>query len=157
MHRVVAIWLAVAAAACGGKKSSTTPGGGDQADAGPRPPVARTLLGWGLRGYDPAAASPTTELFLEVTDHNGATRSYPLGEAAGACQPAPGNGDDIITSLRCVQVVPGAELRAVFRGVDIIVLRRKVDPADDPADLELSFVEVTRVPVPVGSKVEPAR
>ena len=38
----------------------------------------------------------------------------------------------------------------------IIVLRRNYTPDDDPADVELSFREVMRVPVPPGSSVKPA-
>jgi hypothetical protein len=46
----------------------------------------------------------------------------------------------------------GAEFRAVYRG-DIIVLKRPVDPSDDPDEVEFLFREVLRVDVPVGSKV----
>ena len=67
-----------------------------------------------------------------------------------------GNGGDIITVLTCNLQGTGAEYRAVYRGSDVIVLRRWVRPDDDPADVELSFVEISRVPVPTGSKVKPA-
>ncbi|HVK76453.1 MAG TPA: hypothetical protein VM734_24175 [Kofleriaceae bacterium] len=155
MGRVVGLAL-ILIAACGGKKSPTTPdGAGAGTGTGGEVIAAQTLLSWGLQGYNPEASNPVTKIFLEVTDHNGATKSYPVGEARGACTPAAGNGADIITALACIQVVPGVELRAVFRGQDIIVLSRRVDEASEPAD-ELAFQEVTRVPVPAGASVKPA-
>lgn len=158
MRWLVPIAVLAAATACGGKKSSTTPGE-DGTGTGTGPVVtAQTLLGWGISGYNPDAASPKTNVFLEVTDHHGATQSYPLGDIPAPCNPAPGNGEDIITTLRCLTADgTGAEYRAVYRGgAEIIVLRRWVNPGDDPGDVELSFQEVSRVPVPTGSKVKPA-
>ncbi|KAB2887919.1 MAG: hypothetical protein F9K40_20930 [Kofleriaceae bacterium] len=161
MRWMVTFGLAAALfAACGGKKSSTTPGEGDGEGTGTGTgPVitAQTLLGWGITGYDPASATPKTQVFLEVTDHHGQTRSYPLGDVAAPCAPGAGNADDIITTLFCAKDGAGAEFRAVYRGgAEIIVLRRWVSPGDDPADVELSFQEVSRVPVATGSKVKPA-
>ncbi len=164
MRRTVGLGFAalvaalVAAPGCGSKsKPASTPGDGD--GDGPATPVitAQTLLGWGLTGYNPEAATPTTSVYLEVTDHHGATQSYPMGEVAAPCNPGAGNADDIITVLFCQRDGKGAEYRAVYRGgAEIIVLRRWVAPDDDPAELELSFQEVGRVPVPTGSKVKPA-
>jgi hypothetical protein len=143
--------------ACGGKKpTSTTPGDGDGSGSGPVI-TAQMLIGWGAQGYDPESQTPKTSVFLAVTDHHGATQSYPLGDISAPCQPAAGNGTDIITVLSCLQDGTGAEFRAVYRGgAEIIVLRRWVSPTDDPGDIELSFQEVTRVTVPTGSKVKPA-
>jgi hypothetical protein len=152
--------LVVVLAACGGKKSSTSPtGDGDGDGAGTGAVVtAQTLLGWGTPGYNPEAQTPRTNVFLEVTDHHGATQSHPLGDVPAPCGAGAGNGDDIITTLLCVTPDgTGAEYRAVYRGgAEIIVLRRWVNPGDDPGDLELSFQEVSRVPVATGSKVKPA-
>lgn len=149
--------IALVAAACGGKKTSTTPGDGAGTGTG-EVVTAQMLLGWGMQGYNPESATPKTDVFLEVTDHHGQVQSYPLGGLPAPCSPAAGNGADIITTLRCLQPDgTGAEFRAVYRGgAEIIVLRRWVSPTDDPGDVELSFQEVARVPVPTGSKVKPA-
>lgn len=156
------ISLVLVAAACGGKKSSTAPAGdGDGAGTGPVV-TAQTILGWGTSGYNPEAQTPKTSVFLEVTDHHGATLSYPLGDIPAPCSAGPGNGSDIITTLLCVTPGgpdggTGAQYRAVYRGgAEIIVLRRWVNPGDDPGDIELSFQEVSRVPVATGAKVKPA-
>src|SRR4051812_30297719 len=90
--------LVVLATACGKKSTSTTPspkGDGDE-------PVItqQTLLSWGLQGH-PEATKPSTKIFLEVTDQHGATKSLPVGEAAGTCTPKPGNGTDIVIALTC--------------------------------------------------------
>jgi hypothetical protein len=152
----VAIGVALLAlAACGGKNKSTTPDKGTGGEDPPLP-VARTLLGWGTAGYNPDAQVPKTKVFLEITDHNGATQSYPMGEIAAPCSPVPGNGADIVTVLQCNKDGTGAEFRAVYRGSDIIILRRWVTPEDDPAEIEMAFQEISRVPVPTGSKVAPA-
>lgn len=150
----LAPWLAVGVVACGGKKPSTTTPTG----TGDGEPVitVQTLLGWGTQGYDPEATAPRTKVYLEVTDHHGQTQSYPLEDVAAPCTAMAGNGADIVTALSCLQDGSGAEYRAVYRGADVIVLRRRVAPGDDPADIELSFQELTRVPVPAGSKVKPA-
>ena len=153
MRRVLVLVL-MTAAACGGKKSTSKPG--DDTGGGDGEVItAQTLLGWGLQGYDAQAQVPATKIFLEVTDHNGATRSFPVGEAPGQCTPKTGNGADIVTALACTEKLPGVELRAVYRGQDIIVLSRRVDESSEPED-ELAFQEVTRIPVPAGSKVKPA-
>jgi hypothetical protein len=161
MRCLVMCGLVAAVAACGGKKSSTTPGGegsGDGTGSGTGAIItAQMLLGWGTQGYNPEAATPKTDVFLEVTDHHGATQSYPMGDVPAPCTPAAGNGADIITTLVCVTNGTGAEFRAVYRGgAEVIVLRRWVSPEDDPGDIELSFQEVSRIPVPTGSKVKPA-
>ncbi len=153
MRRLLCVVLLLAAC---GKKSTTTPGTGTVTGTDGEVITSQTLLGWGLQGYNADATSPSTKVFLEVTDHNGATKSFPVGEAAGACTPKAGNGADIITALMCNSVAPGVELRAVFRGQDVIVLSRRIDDATDPSD-ELAFQEVTRVPVPVGSKVKASK
>lgn len=152
---LLALGTVVVLAACGGKKSGTTPDK-DPGSDGPPPVTIQTLLGWGLQGYNPEATQPKTRVFLEVTDHHGATQSYPLEEVAAPCSVQVGNGADIITVLTCNLQGTGAEYRAVYRGNDVIVLRRWVRPDDDPAEAELSFQEISRVPVPTGSKVKPA-
>ena len=146
----------VVLAACGGTPKTTAgAGSGSGSGSGPTPPTAQTLLGFAASGYD-AATHPTSKIYLEVTNHNGAMQSYPVGDAGAPCTPGAGNGSDIVTTMRCDAGGTGAELRAVFRGTDVIVLRRNYMPGDDPADAELAFVEVMRVPVPPGSKVKPA-
>lgn len=148
--------LLLALAACGGKKTPTNPEPGTGTGTDVPVVTIQTLLGWGLEGYNPEAAVPKTKVFLEVTDHHGATQSFPLEDIAAPCSAQQGNGDDIITVLTCNLQGTGAEYRAVYRGNDVIVLRRWVRPDDDPAEAELSFQEISRVPVPSGSKVKPA-
>lgn len=145
--------VATVLVACGGsKKPSTDPGQG----SGSAPPdpgvVAQTLIGWGQQPIPDGKLN----LFLEVSDHTGASKSYPIGAVVGPCAVAPPSGPDAVTVLRCVTAGVGSEYRAVYRG-QIIVLMRAVDPSDDPADVELSFREVLRVDVPVGAKVGPAQ
>ena len=145
----------VVVAACGGTQTPAT-GAGDGSGSGPTLPSAKTLLGVSATGYNPASVHPQNQIFLDVTNHNGATQSYPVGEVAAPCTAATGNGSDIVVTMRCDVAGTGAELRAVYRGGDVIVLRRNYTPDDDPADAELAFQEVTRVTVPPGSKVGPA-
>jgi hypothetical protein len=157
MRCMVTFGLVAAVAGCGGKKSSTTPGGDGDGTGTGAVVTAQTHLGWGMQGYNPESATPKTNVFLEVTDHHGQMQSYPMGDVQAPCTPGAGNGADIITTLMCVQNGTGAEFRAVYRGgADVIVLRRWVSPEDDPGDIELSFQEVSRIPVPTGSKVKPA-
>jgi hypothetical protein len=159
MRCLVTFGLVAAVAACTacGKKSSTTPGGDGDGTGSGEVITAQMLIGWGTQGYNPESSTPKTNVFLEVTDHHGATQSYPLGDIPAPCAPAAGNGADIITTLMCLQDGAGAEFRAVYRGgAEIIVLRRWVNPGDDPGDIEFSFQEVSRIPVPTGSKVKPA-
>lgn len=148
------LFCVVALAACSGTQKPR--GDGDGSGSQPPPPAAQTLLSFGSSAYD-ATTHPQSKIYLEVTNHNGAMQSYPVGEVGAPCAPAPGNGDDIITTMRCDKAGTGAELRAVYRGTtEIIVLRRNYTPEDDPTDVELSFREVMRVPVPPGSNVKPA-
>lgn len=148
--------LVVGLAACSGssKKKPTDPGAGSGSGSTTDPGVvARTLLGWGQQ----PATGGKVNLFLQVADHTGATRSYPIGDARPPCTDTAGAADsDIITTLRCVTDGVGAEFRAVFRN-EIIVLRRAVDPSDNPDDIEFSFQEILRVSVPAGSKVGAAQ
>lgn len=148
----------VALAACGGRQTpaGTGSGSGSGSGSGPAAPVAQTLLGFSANGYD-AANHPKSKIYLEVTNHNGAMQSYEVGEVDAPCTLGTGNGEDIVTTMRCDVAGTGADLRAVYRGGgDIIVLRRNYLPTDDPADVELSFREVMRVPVPPGASVKPA-
>lgn len=156
-HGMRALVVAVlAVAACGGgKKSSTSPGAGSGSGSGSAVDpgvVAQTLIGWGRS--NPVAGK--IKVFVEISDHTGATKSYPVGEVANPCEVVAATGEDAVTALRCVVDGVGAEFRAVYRG-EIIVLRRAVDPSDDPADVELLFQEVQRIDVPVGTKVSAAR
>lgn len=146
--------LALALAACGGSHKPTTEpgsGSGSGSGSGPVPVMDQTLVGWG-RQVTPGGA---TNVFVEVSDASGATKSYPAGSVPQPCEVIAASGADAVTGLRCVKDGVGFEFRAVYRG-DIIILRRAVDPSDDPADVELSFQEILRIDVPVGSKVGPA-
>jgi hypothetical protein len=140
---------------CGARSSGTT---APPAAAGDESPgsTSQTLLGWGLEGWDPAVPGAQTKIFLAVTDQNGQTQSHPLENVAAACTPMAGNGRDVVIALSCLADGSGAELRAVYRGTGVIVLRRRVRPDDNPADAELSFEEIARIAVPSGSDVKPA-
>lgn len=152
---IVVLGLAVAACGltgCNGKKPTTAAPTGSGSGSNLPSITAETTLGWGRQ----PATGGKTNLFLEVTDHTGKTDSYPLGDSTVPCQTATGNGRDIITTQRCLTDGVGAEYRAVYRGAVVFVLRRPVDPSDDPADIELSFREVQRIDVPAGAKVRAA-
>ena len=122
----------------------------DEAHVTREPVPAQTLLGWGRQ-----AATGKVNVFLEVADHTGATKSYPVGSATAPCEVIAVTTANAVTGLRCVTDGVGAEFRAVYR-TQIIVLKRPVDPSDDPNDVEFLFQEVLRVDVPAGSKVGPA-
>ncbi len=154
--RVMRMLLCLVVAAGCGASHKPDPGDGSGDGSGPPPPTAQTLLGFAASGWDPTASLPKNRLFVEVTDHNGSTQSYPIGEVAAPCASGAGNGSDIVTTMRCDLAGTGAELRAVYRGGDVIVLRRNYLPGDDPAEAEFAFQEITRVPVPAGAKVRPA-
>ncbi|MBP8809823.1 MAG: hypothetical protein KBG48_23680 [Kofleriaceae bacterium] len=154
MRRFVLVVLLSVAAACGGSKKSPTeptpgPGSGPAPDPGV---VARTLVSWG----NVPAPGGALSVFFEVADHTGASKSYPLGAAVGSCGVIAAQGADTISALRCESGGVGFEFRAVYR-TQIIVLRRAVDPSDNPDDVELSFQEILRVDVPAGSKVGAAQ
>ena len=152
MRALLVVVTAVVAACGGGKKSSTAPGGGSGSGSSVDPGVvAQTLVGWGRS--NPVGGK--IKVFVEVSDHTGATKSYPVGEVVNPCEVIAATGEDAVSALRCVADNTGTEFRAVYRG-EIIVLRRAVDPSDDPADVELLFQEVLRVDVPVGTKVSAA-
>lgn len=150
MRALVVVALAVAACG-GGKKSSTSPGTGSGSGSTDPGVVAQTLVGWGRS--NPVGGK--INVFVEVSDHTGATKSYPVGAVTNPCEVIAATGEDAVTALRCVADGAGTEYRAVYRN-EIIVLRRAVDPSDDPADVELLFQEVLRVDVPVGTKVSAA-
>lgn len=150
--RAASLFVFAALAACGGSKKTATepdPGAGSgEVDPGV---IAQTLLGWGRQ----AGTGGKVNVFLEVADHTGATKSYPVGSATAPCEVIAVSTANAVTGLRCVTDGVGAEFRAVYR-TQIIVLKRPVDPADDPNDVEFLFQEVLRVDVPAGSKVGPA-
>lgn len=152
MRLQMIVVLGLAAACSGGGKKTTTPTGTDPVDDRPTPLTIQTLLGWGLQ----TVPGGKIELYLEVTDHTGQAKSYPVGDSTRPCAPGRGNGGDIITSLLCVDGGVGSEYRAVLRSNEVIVLRRPIDPSDDPGDIELSFSEVMRLDVPAGAKVSAA-
>ena len=157
--RAATLLVFAGAVACGGSpKPTTEPGAGSGSGAVDPGVVAQTLVGWGRQ----QAPGGKVDVFLEVADHTGASKSYPLGTTMGSCGVVPASGPDVVTALRCatdgvtalrcVTAGVGTEFRAVYRG-DIIVLKRAVDPSDEPDEVEFLFREVLRVDVPVGSKV----
>ncbi len=152
--RAASLALLTGLVACGGKPTPTAPGAGSGSGSGSASDpgvVAQTLVGWGRQ----PAPGGKVNVFLEVADHTGATKSYPVGAATGPCEVIAGVGADAISGLRCTTGGVGVEFRAIYR-TDVIVLKRPVDPSDDPGDVEFLFQEVLRVDVPVGSKVAAA-
>ncbi|MBE7450182.1 MAG: hypothetical protein HS111_15160 [Kofleriaceae bacterium] len=164
MRRTVGLGFAalvaalVAAPGCGSKsKPASTPGDGD--GDGPATPVitAQTLLGWGLTGRQPRGRDAHHQRLPR--GHRSPRRhpELPHGGGGGAVQP----GRRQRRRHHHRAVLPARRQgRRVPRGLP----RRRRDhraaplgrPDDDPAELELSFQEVGRVPVPTGSKVKPA-
>ena len=148
--RAATLLVFAGAVACGGSPKPTTEPGAGSGSGGAVDPgvVAQTLVGWGRQ----QAPGGKVDVFLEVADHTGASKSYPVGSATAPCEVVATTTPDGVTALRCVTAGVGTEFRAVYRG-DIIVLKRAVDPSDEPDEVEFLFREVLRVDVPVGSKV----
>lgn len=148
--RAATLLVFAGAVACGGSPKPTTDPGGGSGSGGAVDPgvIAQTLVGWGRQEMPGGKVN----VFLEVADHTGATKSYPVGSATAPCEVVATTTPDGVTGLRCVTDGVGTEFRAVYR-TDIIVLKRAVDPSDDPNEVEFLFREVQRVDVPAGSKV----
>ena len=140
---------AILVAGCGGgqKKTGTAAGSGTGTASGSGSGsasdvmVKQTLVHFETEG---------NKIWLVVTDETGAAKSYPVDESATPCTQSKGGEMEALATLSCVADKKGKNYIAVGRGTDIILLDQAVDPTDDePSDYE----EMTRISVPVGSKL----
>ncbi len=142
MTRLV-ILLAVLAS-CGG---SSTPGA-----TGPAAPAAlakKVVLSWGFEKH-----GEMSDVFLATTDETGAQISHPLGRYKGECSAMrPAQNMNASTGVACRTGGTGTELHAVIEhGQDIVILKLGIDPGVTPDPM--SREEVTRIKVPLGTKIE---
>lgn len=144
--------LLICLAACGARHNPPAgPGTGSASGTGSAEIVMQTLVHFAFENEGGADAPvPKTKIWVVVTDETGAAKSYPLDEIDSACSEKPGGEMEALGTLACLRDGKGANYIAVGRGTDIILLRQAVDPSDDePSDYE----EMTRIEVPVGSKL----
>lgn len=149
--RIVIPALALALAACGGKQAGGA-GGGTGAEPGTGDPlVKQTVVSFGTTlTTGPDVEPPKTRAWLEVTDETGAAQSFPIDTYVGNCSAEPGGELGALGTLRCWWAGAGANVIAVMRGPEIIVLRQWVEEgADEPFDYE----ELSRVTTAYGAKV----
>ena len=128
---------------CGPQKTGDDASGGSSAGTTQGSTSADPTVG----GEDPCPDDATrcTDFCLNLLAHGGG-----CSRADVTCFDWCTRGFRFVEEEGC-----GAEFRAVYR-TQIIVLKRPVDPSDDPNDVEFLFQEVLRVDVPAGSKVGPA-
>jgi hypothetical protein len=147
MVRWIAIPVVLALTACGHKtKGTTTPG--EVPDAGPIL-VKQTLVHFGTENTTPQADVPHTKIWLVVTNETGSAKNYPIDEIGSDCTSQPGGEMEALGTLDCQLDGTGASYIAVARGDEIILLRKAIRPGEDDNDYE----ELSRVQVPVGSKL----
>lgn len=143
MTRLV-ICLALVAA-CGAAKSGTT---GSAGSAAP-PLVKKVAVSWGFESH-----GEMSDVFLATTDETGKQVSHPLGRYKGVCSViTPAREMNAFTGVACRTGPTGTELHAVVEnGQDIVILKLGIDEGvrQDPMARE----EVTRVKVPLGTKIE---
>lgn len=132
-------------AACGGAART---GSG----AGAAVIAKKVVLSWGIEQHGEAA-----DVFLATTDETGKQVSHPLGRYPGSCAvitPAPEM--HAATGVACRTGATGAtgtELHAVIeRGEEVVIL--KLGVAEGVAPDPMAREEVTRVKVPLGTKIE---
>ena len=135
------IVLALIAASCGKPGSTTKPGA---------PVIAkRVAVSWGFEKHGEMA-----DVFLATTDETGKQVSHSLGRYKGECAViAPAPEMNALSGVACRTGATGTELHAVVqRGQDIVILKMGIDEGvkRDPMARE----EVTRVTVPLGTKIE---
>jgi hypothetical protein len=131
-------------ASCGASATTAKPGSADA------PIIAkRVAVSWGIEKQGEMA-----DIFLATTDETGKQVSHPLGRYKGACSVVvPARAMNALTAVACRTGGTGTELHAVVEhGDSIVILKLGVDEGA-PAD-PMSRVEVTRVQVPLGAKIE---
>jgi len=153
MTRIVillAVW-----SACGGsvKPAATTSGGSGSATAGEPIIAKKVALSWGIEKQD-QGGEVMSDIFLATTDETGKQVSHPLGRYKGTCTViTPAREMNAATGVACRTGATGTELHAVIeRGEDVVILKLGIDEGvtADP----MSRQEVTRVQVPLGTKIE---
>jgi len=142
MTRLV-ITLAFLVSCSGGAKTGSTTGSGD-------PIIAkRVAISWGIEKQGEMA-----DIFLATTDETGKQVSHPLGRNKGDCAViTPAKEMNAVSGVACRTGPTGTELHAVIqRGQDIVVVKLGIDEGvkQDPMARE----EVTRITVPLGTKIE---
>jgi hypothetical protein len=138
------IVLALIAACGGGARSGSTARPG-------APPVAKkVVVSWGIEKHGEMA-----DVFLATTDETGKQVSHSLGRYKGDCKViVPAREMNAISGVACRTGATGTELHAVIqRGQDIVIMQMGIDEGvkQDPMARE----EITRVTVPLGTKIEP--
>ncbi|HEY0189897.1 MAG TPA: hypothetical protein VGC42_02165 [Kofleriaceae bacterium] len=137
----------------------------DGCGGSPRPPAGEPMiakkvsLSWGIAQVAPAPgepADPMADVFLATTDETGKQISRPLGRYKGACAViAPAPDMHAVSGVACRTGGTGTELHAVIQGgTDIIVLQLGINAGAKPDPM--ARVEVARVTVPPGAKIEVA-
>jgi hypothetical protein len=137
------ITLALLAACSGAARS----GSSAKPDA---PPVAKkVVLSWGIEKHGEMA-----DVFLATTDETGKQVSHSLGRYKGECAViTPAKEMNAVSGVACRTGPTGTELHAVIqRGQDIVIVKLGIDEGvkQDPMARE----EVTRITVPLGTKIE---
>jgi hypothetical protein len=109
----------------------------------------RVALSWGFEAH-----GEMSDVFLATTDETGKQVSHPLGRYKGTCSViTPAEAMKALTAVACRTGPTGTELHAVVEhGEDIVILKLGIDEGvkQDPMARE----EVTRVKVPLGTKIE---
>jgi len=131
--------------ACGAKATGAKPA----SSGGPVVLAKRVALSWGFEVH-----GELSEVFLATTDETGKQVSHPLGRYKGTCTViTPAAEMRAMTGVACRTGPTGTELHAVVEhGEDIVILKLGIDEGvkQDPMARE----EVTRVKVPLGTKIE---
>jgi hypothetical protein len=132
-------------AACGAKSAKP------EAPGTPPPALIakRVALSWGFEVH-----GEMSDVFLATTDETGKQVSHPLGRYKGTCSVIkPADSMQAMTGVACRTGPTGTELHAVVEhGQEIVILKLGIDEGvkQDPMARE----EVTRVKVPLGTKIE---
>jgi len=131
--------------ACGAKATGAKP----DSTSGPVLLAKRVALSWGFEVH-----GELSDVFLATTDETGKQVSHPLGRYKGTCAViTPAAEMKAMTGVACRTGPTGTELHAVVEhGEAIVVLKLGIDDGvkKDPMSRE----EVTRVKVPLGTKIE---
>jgi hypothetical protein len=145
MTRLVITLLLLAA--CGAKSTGAAPA--SSGSSAPALLAKRVALSWGFEVH-----GEMSDVFLATTDETGKQVSHPLGRYKGTCSViTPPAAMKAMTGVACRTGPTGTELHAVVEhGEDIVILKLGIDEGvkQDPMARE----EVTRVKVPLGTKIE---